>query len=86
MVPLGTFNDLSRSLNTHRLSKYAKKKRFEEKNLPMTVAKIVHKILQSEIVQQDVWKVGVDCLQTGGIKQIIKDGTRTREEYIMEFD
>lgn len=86
MVPLGTFNDLSRSLNSFKLAKYAKSKRFDQKRLPETVAKILHKILQSEVVLQDVWKVGVDCLKTGGIKQIMKDGTRVREEYILEYD
>ncbi|MEG7677059.1 hypothetical protein U2060_15070, partial [Listeria monocytogenes] len=59
---------------------------FDQKRLPTTVAKILHKILQSEVVQQDVWKVGVDCLQTGGIRQIIKDGSRAREECILEYD
>ena len=86
MLPFGTFNDLSRSLNSHKLSKYVKRKCFEQKRLPATVAKIVHKVLQGEIVPQDVWKVGVDCLQTGGIKKIVKDGDRNREEYIMEYD
>ena len=73
-------------MNSHKLSKYTKKKCFEPSRLPLTVAKIVHKVLQGEFVAQDVWKVGVDCLQTGGIKKIVKDGDRTAEEYIMEYD
>ena len=34
----------------------------------------------------DVWKVGIDCRQKGGIKKLVKDNFGVREEYFLEYD
>jgi diacylglycerol kinase family enzyme len=46
MLPLGSFNDMSRAINSHKLKKYTKKdKNFKPKNIHKTVGKIVYKML-----------------------------------------
>lgn len=86
MFPLGTFNDMSRCLKSHKLKKYSKEKNFRIKNLHKNIGKICGKLLQGDIKSMDVWKVGVDCRQKGGIKRLKKDTFGVREEYILEYD
>lgn len=86
MFPLGTFNDMSRSLKSYKLKKYAKASNFSQSKLFKTIGKIVYKMLQGDIQDLDVWKIGVDCEEKGGIKQITKDNCGSREEYIMNYD